>query len=376
MPEIRDPNRLNWRRRLALEAFRWHRGFETRQHVLRYMFWECTLRCNLSCAHCGSDCLHSATSPDMPLSDFLHVLDEKILPFQKAGEVLLVLTGGEPTLRADLAQCGREFSQRGFRWGMVTNGLAMTPKLWEELIAAGLSSLTVSLDGLEEAHNALRGNVHSFSKSLATLRLAAATPHLVFDAMTIVTPASIGDLEPLRELLVATGVRRWRLDQVFPKGRAVQNRELFLDEVQFARLLWFIRHTREEGRIRADYSCEGFLGDWEGQVRHAPFFCRAGINVGSVLADGSISACPSLRNDFVQGNIYRDDFHEIWHEKFAVMRDRSWARTGECAQCQHWKFCHGNGLHLRDESTGELAYCHLRQLQAGLARAFSLPSKS
>ncbi len=47
-----------------------------REHPLRDLFWECTLRCNMACRHCGSDCLKESMVPDMPLADFLPVLDE------------------------------------------------------------------------------------------------------------------------------------------------------------------------------------------------------------------------------------------------------------------------------------------------------------
>ena len=36
-----------------------------REHPLRYLFWEATLRCNLNCLHCGSDCYKdNRTAPD------------------------------------------------------------------------------------------------------------------------------------------------------------------------------------------------------------------------------------------------------------------------------------------------------------------------
>jgi len=98
-------------------------------------------------------------------------------------------------------------------------------------------------------------------------------------------------------------------------------------------------------------------------VRDNPFFCHAGIHIGSVLVDGSISACPSLRADFIQGNIYKDDFWTVWNDRYQNMRDRSWTKTGKCATCKSYKYCEGNGLHLRDESTGEVLCCHMEMLQ-------------
>lgn len=81
------------------------------------------------------------------------------------------------------------------------------------------------------------------------------------------------------------------------------------------------------------YGCEGFLGKYESEVRDHFYSCNAGISVASVLADGSISSCPSIRSNFHQGNIYEDDFMEVWEKRFQVFRNREWARKGECADC-------------------------------------------
>ena len=266
-------------------------------------------------------------------------------------------------MRADFEECGKEFQKRGFPWGFVTNGYAMTPERFQRLVASGCKSMTVSLDGLEASHDHFRGRAQSYRRAMETIRMAANTPGLTFDVVTCVNQQNLPELPKMRELLISLGLKRWRIATVFAKGRAKQHDILFLSDAQFAEVFEFIRETRKQGRIRANYSCEGFLGSLEGEVRDYPFFCRAGTNIASVLVDGSISACPSLRADFIQGNIYRDDFWTIWRSKFQNMRDRRWMKTGACAKCKDWKYCQGNGLHLRDEKTGDLLLCHLDRLR-------------
>ena len=56
--------------------FRLYRKSVIKKHKLNYLFWECTLRCNLNCLHCGSDCLKLSDTPDMPTKDFIKVLDD------------------------------------------------------------------------------------------------------------------------------------------------------------------------------------------------------------------------------------------------------------------------------------------------------------
>ena len=72
--------RLGLRKRLALNIFSELYASTVREHRLDTLFWECTLRCNLSCRHCGSDCRVDPGVADMPLADFLNVLDEEVTP--------------------------------------------------------------------------------------------------------------------------------------------------------------------------------------------------------------------------------------------------------------------------------------------------------
>jgi radical SAM enzyme (rSAM/lipoprotein system) len=301
----------------------------------------------------------------MPLTDFLRVLDE-VKEYQHPGKVTLALTGGEPLLREDLALCGAEFVKRGYSWGTVTNGYLLTPDRFTMLLDAGLRSVTISLDGLELSHNWLRRREDSFAKALAAIERAAATTGIVYDVVTCVSQRNFGELEALKELLNDRGVKRWRLTAIFPKGRAENEPLLDLNPSQLVGLLDFIQATRREGRVRASYSCEGFLGPYEGKVRDGFFFCRAGVNIGSVLADGSISACPSLRGDYIQGTIYRDNFMREWNERFGIMRNRQWTKSGECADCGVYRWCNGNGLHLRREGSDKTLRCHYRMLQGNV----------
>ena len=352
---------LGLKKKLALEAYRLYRHSEIRTHKLTYFFWECTLRCNLHCLHCGSDCVADAI-PDMPREDFFRVLDS-LAPHIDPKNFAVVITGGEPLMRPDLEECAKEIKARGYPWGMVTNGLALTPERYTKLLNAGLKSLTISLDGLEDNHNHFRGNPHSFERAVRAINMAAHTDGILFDVMTCVNRKNLKELPQLFNLLLNLGVRRWRVSNVFPKGRAKDNPLFQLSNEEFRQTFEFIREAKAQNLMNVNYDCEGFLGSYEKVVRDQPFFCWAGVNIASVLCDGSISACPSLRGDYIQGNIYKDDLWDVWQNRYQVMRDRSWAKTGECKNCKYWRYCEGSSLHLRDEKTKELAYCHVQRLE-------------
>ena len=330
-------------------------------HPLQQLFWESTLRCNVHCLHCGSDCIASVETPDMPAEDFLHVIDTEVTPHGDPHKVLIIISGGEPLMRKDLAEIGRALYQRGYPWGMVTNGVALTEKKFRELRQAGLRSITISCDGLEQDHIWLRQHPLAFEGATRAIKLCAADPRLTWDVVTCANQRNIDHLPAIREMLWNLGVRDWRVFGIDPMGRAATNPELILTDDQFHYLMDFIVAEREAGR-HVSYSCEGYLGSYEGRVRDHLYLCAAGISVASILIDGSISACTSIRGKYYQGNIYRDSFWDVWENGFKNYRDRTWMKQMEpCKDCKAFKYCEGNGMHLRRED-GSLMLCHLHRL--------------
>ncbi len=377
---------LSLRQKVGLELQRSLRHNEAALHPLRTLFWECTLRCNMSCRHCGSDCKVQPEVKDMPAADFLRVIDS-ITPHVDTHKVFIIFTGGEALLRPDLEEVGLELYRREYPWGVVTNGFLLDERRLQSLMASGMHSITVSLDGFEEQHNWIRRHPQSFEKATAAIRLLAQQKDILWDVVTCVNPRNYPHLKEFREYLVSLGVPAWRLFSIFPMGRAAGNPELQFTDEQFRGLLDFIRDCRVENtnaltqsrtdaltnprtdalthsrtNINVSYACEGFLGEYEQKVRDHFFHCRSGVDVASIRCDGAISGCTSVRSHMDQGNIYKDDFWDVWENRFQVMRDRSWARKDQCASCKVWRYCEGSGLHLYDDE-GRLLTCHYNRLK-------------
>lgn len=344
-----------------------YRNYITKKHRLDYLFWECTLRCNLNCLHCGSDCTKESGTKDMPLEDFVKVLDD-IKTHGDQKNLTVCITGGEPLLRKDLEDAGIEIIKRGFKWGIVTNGLVFTPQRFKSLVQSGMTSMSFSLDGFEEQHTYLRQNPLSYQKVVDAIQTVVNFQKLnpgyfVFDVITCVHKKNISILPELRDFLIGMGVRQWRIFSIFPEGRAQQN-DFALSTEEYKNLMEFISDTRNyknpEGKsIHLNYSCEGYLGKYELKARDYFFFCRGGITIASVWANGNVSACLSVRApDLIQGNIYKENFTDIWNKKFLPMRNRTWAKNHGCKNCKQWKYCLGNGLHLHNNLTDEVSRCN------------------
>ncbi|MBQ2243299.1 MAG: TIGR04133 family radical SAM/SPASM protein [Bacteroidales bacterium] len=352
---------ISIKQRLTLELNRqWVKDLE-QKHPLTQLFWESTLRCNMNCRHCGSDCRVSSIHPDMPFADFRKVL-LRIKERYDSHKIMVIVSGGEPLMRDDILKCGREIYNLEFPWGMVSNGRLMTPRKIDQVLGAGAHSLTISLDGFEADHNWMRGSGDGFAYASKAVEILAKEPTIKFDVVTCVNSRNYSSLEQFKEYLISLGLKKWRIFTVFPMGRAAHDPELQLDKEQFRGLMEFIKETRKEGRISVNYACEGFLREYEGDVRDHLFGCQAGLSIASVLIDGSISACGSIRSDFHQGNIYKDDFIDVWENRFQPYRDRSWMKKDQCGECKWFRYCKGGGMHLRD-ANGDLILCHLDKLK-------------
>jgi len=351
---------ISIKKRLGLNVFREYRKTEIALHELQYLFWECTHRCNLECIHCGSDCKKNTSVSDMPVSDFLEVTGQ-IKAQYKPGKIMVVITGGEPLVRNDIESCGTELRKQGFQWGVVTNGILLTRERLTSLMNSGLSAVTLSLDGLEPSHNWLR-NSNCFVNVIRAAELILEQNELVFDIVTCINQKNHRELKAIKELLISMGVKKWRLFTISPIGRAKDNPDLSITNAQFKDLMEFIKKARFEKHIEVNYECEGFAGKYEMEVRDGFYFCRAGINIGSVLIDGSISACPNIDSRFSQGNIYNDNFPDIWNNQFKIMRHRDWMKTGICESCKVFKWCNGNGMHLRNPGLPNVLSCQYNML--------------
>jgi radical SAM protein with 4Fe4S-binding SPASM domain len=354
-------------RRLKLAAWQRYRDLEQAEPRLTYLFWEATLACNLACAHCGSDCLRAAdTRHELTTDEALAAFRAAARAARDPSEVIVAITGGEPLLRRDLFVVAHAIRQTGMRVGLVTNGLRLDKEAVVRAAAAGIESVSVSIDGLEATHDALRGLPGSFARATRAVELLARAGFLkALQVSTSVSPAALSELPALERRVRELGATDWRLLTIFPNGRAGQHPDLQLRREQVRQLFGFIRERRQAAApgLEVYYGDEGYLGpEWEGQVRPYLYSCDAGRRVAGIYADGAIGACPNLSRHFTEGNVRTHDLAEVWRTGFSRFRDRSWMRTGPCRDCDSFALCEGNSLHLWDPERNRTKLCHLRWL--------------
>ncbi|MCA9662904.1 MAG: radical SAM protein, partial [Myxococcales bacterium] len=135
----------------------------------RHAVWEFTLACDQRCLCCGPRA-GTARSDELTTDECLQLVDE--LAELGVGEVTLI--GGEAYLRPDFLLVIRAIRERGMTSTLTTGGYGMTRERAEAMVEAGVQSVSVSIDGLESAHDRLRGRTGSWQRAFGALRLLRA----------------------------------------------------------------------------------------------------------------------------------------------------------------------------------------------------------
>jgi len=351
----------------ALELFIDRKEELRKTTPLRYLFWESTLRCNLNCLHCGSDCLRDDASRDAEIDgETIKRELRSIAEHYDPKKCTFAIIGGEPLLRADIIDVGAYAADLGYNWGITTNGMLLSRDVIKRLKAAKLKTIAVSFDGVEADHERLRNCRGSYGIVTTAIRnLLEDRFFSMFDVICCVSKININRLEPFIEDMIRLGIPAVRFTPVFSRGRAGRNSYLMLDKTDYQNLLRFIAEQRaKQSAIRITLSEEGYWGpEWECVVRDELHYCGSGIIIGSILHDGRVTGCPSVSRKFIEGSIRESLFVDIWKSGFARYRqDRKKTFSNQCGECEHWVLCEGGGFHLLDQDNATTNFCCLDRI--------------
>jgi radical SAM protein with 4Fe4S-binding SPASM domain len=270
------------------------------------------------------------------------------------------VTGGEPLLRQDFFEIMKYARELGFRWGMTSNGTLITPETAHQLHEAGMQTISVSVDGLQESHDWFRKSVGSYERTMqgidALLR-EGGFRHI--QITTVVHHKNIHELEMMYHRFSQLGVRSWRVINIEPIGRAKEQPELLLTADEYCKLFDFIAEYRTKGKMTVSYGCSHYLGpELEREVRRWYFLCNAGVYTASVMYNGDIGACLDIerRPELVQGNIRRDRLKDVWEQQFRIFRE-DYRKTGKCKRCKDYTFCAGDSFHTWNFDTMQPNVC-------------------
>ena len=345
-------------KRTHLEQMRDYRTTLLKKPQLRNLFLELTLRCNERCLHCGSKC-GEVSSDELTAEQYRTFLTQLKEDMSTKGK-MLDITGGEPLLRKDFFDILGAANELGFQWGMTSNGTLIDDHIARELKKVGMKTISISIDGLEETHDAFRRTPGGYKKAMEgieSLIRNGGFEHV--QVTTVVTHKSIGELDELFSIFNEMDIDSWRVVNMEPMGRAKTFPELLLTDDDYRTLFEFIRSKRIAGEPVA-YGCSHYLGmEYEREVRDWYYLCTAGLYTASISTNGDIVACLDIerRPEFVQGNIIRDRFSEVWENKFQIFRRDLSDDNAVCQKCDQKEFCHGDSFHSWDFDKNEPQLC-------------------
>ena len=345
-----------------------HREQEFERHILKDLFWECTLSCNASCKHCGSSAEKRKYTEEL-ITNEAKLMFSQIATDMDASKILINVTGGEPLVRHDLCEVMEYASRLGFHWGMTTNGILLNDENTEKLKKANIETISISLDGIGDTHDIFRGVAGSYNTIIDNIKKLQEANFLKnLQITTVFNKSNINEIELLYDTLSNLGIKSWRIGSIDPIGRAEENSDLMLNGTEIKKLFMFIK-KHKRGKMHITYACQGFLGlAYEKDVRDFYFNCRTGINVASILYNGDMFVCPNVlrRPEFIQGNIRTDNFTEIWNNKYKIFRDKERTSCDNCQNCDDWDYCLGDSFHNWDFEENKPKKCHCELLKEAL----------
>ena len=327
--------------------------------VLKQLFFELTLNCNEHCFHCGSRC-GDVQANEMTVNDWKDILDQLKEDFDGSLPQINV-TGGEPLLYQGFEEVMSYANKLGFKWGMTSNAVLITPDVARMLQRCGMKTISVSIDGLPETHDKIRGLRGAYDKAMEGIQ------NLIdlhcFDSImvtTVVNHKTMEELEPLYKIMQGIDIDSWRVMGIEPIGRALEHPELLLTDEDHKKLMDFIREKRAEN-APVCYGCCHYLGlDYEREVRDWYFFCMAGVTVASITVTGDVYGCLDIdrtQPGIIQGNIHERRFSDIWKNEFKDFRYDKGEADEKCASCKSRKYCMGGAFHTWDYTNNVQRLC-------------------
>ncbi|MBO7422438.1 MAG: radical SAM protein [Oscillospiraceae bacterium] len=325
---------------------------------LRNLFLELTLQCNERCFHCGSSCT-GEKQEQLSVEEYKIILDQVKEDFD-ISHVFLCITGGEPLLRKDFFEILGYANQLGYHWGMTTNGTLITRDIAHKLAESGMRTVSVSIDGLQETHDRLRGLPGGYERAMQGIRnLIDEGAFQTIQVTTVVNHQNISELDELFEIMDGIDIDSWRVINLEPIGRALQYPEMMCTKEDYIRLFDFIREKRTAG-YPVEYGCSHFLGlEYEREIRNWYWFCGAGLTTASIMANGDIGACLDIerRPETIQGNIRKDRFSDVWKNRFKIFRKDLTENSEYCKDCDYRSFCRGDAHHTWDYDRNQPRVC-------------------
>ena len=379
--EITVSERLTYKSREKIPA----RLVEASRKPIPVTVWNTTSACNLRCIHCYADAGKKSPS-ELSFHEAIEFIDD----LAEMKVPVLLLSGGEPLMRADIAELIEYAKSKGLHVSLSTNGTLIDGETAERLAEAGVDYVGVSLDGAENTNDRFRGLKGSFQKAMEGLENSASAGILTGIRFTV-TKFNLKDVPEIIDLIVENEVPRFCLYHLVPSGRADfeidigQKERRGLMEYLFRKAVE-LRDDRERTEIlTVDNPADGVFfylklkEQDETLAEEALEFLkyRGGDSSGFRIADVDMSGNVHPNQfwfDYTCGNIRERRFSQIWlkpeDKLLKKLREKERYINGRrCGRCDYKNIC--GGFRLRALRAGDLwgddPSCYLFDQEIGIS---------
>lgn len=285
-------------------------------------------RCNLSCDHCLSSS-GVADSNELTTTELCGLVDQ----LKNAGCPILAIGGGEPLMRRDLFEVISYTRASDIPVSVVTNGTLVNEKIAQRLSELTLVGVTVSIDGLKENHDLVRGQggFDRAVRGIVILRQWLKTTKL--NIRMTVTARNLDDCAQVIFLAGELEVDSIRLTPALPLGRAIQNQHLFLSQDQYFRFIAECREVQSSVKI--------VLPDEKpdpATFKPGEFGRHCGREVCWITQTGDVYPCIFYGDGYRAGNIRDERFIDLWDKCREMSR---FSGNSYCNNCEIYKDCRG-----------------------------------
>jgi len=369
-------------------------------HLLHYsqdkkpvVVWNLTRSCNLHCAHCYTDSYDRHYEGELSTVEAMKVIDD----LAQFGVPVILFSGGEPLLRADLYELIRYAKEKGIRGVLSTNGTLITRDVARRLGEFGLSYVGVSIDGPEPVHDKFRGKRGAFQEALQGIRSCLAEGIRVGIRMTLTKYnheyiddvfrlleeeeipracfyhlAYAGRGERLQEKHGAdlTGEEtRAAVDRIFDHAYDLDRRGITKDILTVDNHTDGVHLYRRALKEQPDRAEEIYqMLKWNGGN-------QSGVAIADIDYLGNVHA-DQFWSTYTFGNVRERPFGEIWMDTsdsvMRILKDRRGQIKGKCSKCPYFEICNGN-LRVRawsyhSDMWAEDPACYLSHEELGIPR--------
>ncbi|MFA7141761.1 MAG: radical SAM protein [Candidatus Paceibacterota bacterium] len=302
--------------------------------------WHITERCNLRCTHCYEE--KKFIEKELKTSQVFEILNKYYKQLKDWGldrtQNRISFTGGEPFIREDfwqiLENCYNH--QEKVTYGILSNGTLITEETVSKLKDLNVAYVQISLEGLEEVNDEIRGR-GSFKKAVSALRLLT-KGHISNSISMTITNKNLKEVPKVIKLAREIGVGGLSARRLVPIGMGKQMEKLMIEPQDVKEFFKYMQNESKKEGLHVGVGCEeGLLA----QENHLPKnTCNAGYYSFSVLPNADVYPCRRL--PIYSGNLLENDFDEIMKNSRELIKLRDFNQINkDCQSCPYFNECMG-----------------------------------